>query len=238
MVIVMAFLASFLVFYLELDYFKVYGQLKNKTLTMDFLIGLAIHVTYCYSLISSIVKFTTQGIEGLTMEFWDIGYELAFFIGCGHYLENKLKLKSSLGIRELLKLQSKKATLVNGNQLVLVNAEDLIVGNLVQVARGETIPTDGILVTKVAHLDYASLLGEAIPREINKGQKILSGAINVGDRLIYQVSKKVSESALMQIVWELEKIINHQSKIELISQKIVKYFLPIILGIATLTFLF
>lgn len=236
--IIMFFLASFLVFYLELDYFRVYQQLKNRDFTMDFLIAIAIHITYFYSLISSIIKMSSGGIKTLNMEFWDIGYELAFFIGLGHYLEQKLKLKTSLGIKELLKLQNKKATLIHNDQLVITDVNHLMIGDLVQVANGETIPTDGILVSSEAYLDYASLLGESIPRNVLKEEEILSGSINVGDLLVYRVTKRAQDSALMQIIKQLEKIINQKSKIERTSEKIVKYFLPTILMISLLTLIF
>lgn len=235
--IIMFLLASFLVWYLEFDYFKVYKQLKTWDFTMDFLIAIAIHVSYFYSLFSSIAKLSTSGIKKLDMEFWEVTYELAFFIGLGHYIENKLKLKTSLGIKDLLKLQNKKAHLLINNDYVEVNSNQLKKGDIVKVRNGEFIPTDGILISKEAYLDYASLLGEPLPKTINKDQTILSGSINVGNVLIYQVTKEAKESTLLQIVLQLEKIINNKSKIEIVSQKVVKFFLPSILTISLITFI-
>lgn len=234
--IIMFLLATFLVWYLEFDYFKVYKQLKTRDFTMDFLIAIAIHVSYFYSFFASIVKLSIGGIKNLDMEFWEVTYELSFFIGLGHYIENKLKFKTSLGIKDLLKLQNKKAHLLINNDYVEVNSNQLKKGDIVKVVNGEFIPTDGILISKEAYLDYASLLGEPLPKSINQGQRILSGSINVGNVLTYQVSKEAKESTLLQIVFQLEKIINNKSKIEIISQKIVRFFLPSILTISLITF--
>ena len=235
--IILFLLATFLVFYLEFNYFYNYRQLKNRDFSMDFLITIATHLTYFYSVIMSIIEIVQKNFFNLNMQFYEIGYELSFFIGIGHLIEDKLRVKTSLGIKELLKLQNKEVEIVQDNQIKKVKTNQIQLNDVVKVAKGQAIPTDGILLSDHAYLDYSSLLGEAIPRDINKNQLILSGSINVGDLIYYQVTKLASDSTLNKIINQLEKIMNNKSKIEVTSQKIVKYFLPTVLIISLITFI-
>lgn len=235
--IILFCLSTFLVFYLEFDYFYNYRQLRHRDFSMDFLITVATHLTYFYSFIMSIIEISQGKFFQLNMQFYEIGYELSFFIGIGHLIEDKLRVKTSLGIKELLKLQNKEVEIVQDQQIKKIKTNQIQLDNVVKVAKGQSIPTDGILLSEKAYLDYSSLLGEAIPREVTKNQLILSGSINVGDVIYYQVTKLAADSTLNKIINQLEKIMNNKSKIEVTSQKIVKYFLPSVLLISLITFI-
>ncbi|MBD5423138.1 MAG: cation-translocating P-type ATPase [Mycoplasma sp.] len=236
MSIIMFLLSTFLVFYLELDYFNTYKQLKTFNFTMDFLIALATHITYLYSIIMSIITIVKMGFYHLDMEFWEISYELSFFIGLGHLIEDKLKLKTSLGIKDLLKLQNKNVQILSNGEYIDIKSNKLKKGDIIKIVKGASIPTDGILLSKKAYLDYSSLLGESIPREVLENETILSGSINVGDPLIYKATKTTYDSTLMKVISQLEKIMSNKSKIEVTSQRVVKFFLPSILLISLITF--
>lgn len=235
--IILFCLSTFLVFYLEFDYFYNYRQLRHRDFSMDFLITVATHLTYFYSFIMSIIEISQGKFFQLNMQFYEIGYELSFFIGIGHLIEDKLRVKTSLGIKELLKLQNKEVEIVQDQQIKKIKTNQIQLDNVVKVAKGQSIPTDGILLSERAYLDYSSLLGEAIPREVAKNQLLLSGSINVGDVIYYQVTKLAADSTLNKIINQLEKIMNNKSKIEVTSQKIVKYFLPSVLLISLITFI-
>ncbi len=236
--IIMFVLSSILVFYVELDYFKIYKQIKTFNFSMEFLIAIATHITYFFSIIFSIYKLVTFSIYSLGMEFWEVGFSLSFFIGIGSYLENTLKNKTSLGIKELLKLQQKDAFVLNKttNEYSHINSSQILKDFIIKIPKGASIPTDGILISKLVEVDCSSLLGESIPRILKKGDTLLSGMINLSDDLIYKSTKKMSESMLNQIILQLENILKNKSNIERISEKIVRWFLPSILFISLLTF--
>ncbi len=235
--IVFFVLSTFLVFYLELDYFKLYKQVKTFDFSMDLLIAFATHLTYLFSIVISIIKIVQyKNINHLNMEFWEVGYSLSFFIGLGHLIENNLRIKSSLGIKELLKLQNKTAFIKNNkNDFIECKSSEIKINDVVKILKGSSIPTDGILVSNIAYLDYSSLLGESIPRKVKKGQEILAGSIVNDQYIIYQCTRLMEDSALSKIIKQLEKILSNKSNVERISAKIVKVFLPvtIILSLAT-----
>ncbi len=231
-------LSTFLVFYLERQYFDKYKELKDFNFTMDFLIALATHITYVASIIFSIITIVRKSIFNLDMEFWEVGYSLSFFIGIGHYLEDKIKTKTSLGIKDLLKLQSRKALVFDEikNDFVSISSSEIKENQIVRVLKGSTVPTDGILIDNLAQFDCSSIFGESIPRDIKKNQTIFSGMINVSEAISYKVTKKASDSMLNNIINQLENILKNKSTIERTSEKIVKWFLPTIILISIITF--
>ena len=237
--IMMFFLSTVLVFYLEKDYFKTYKQLKDFSFTMDFLIALSTHITYLASIVLSIVQIAEGSIFDLTMQFWEVGFSLSFFIGIGHYLENKIKVKTSLGIKDLLKLQQKNALVFDekNNIFSSIKHNEIKKGMIIKILKGQSIPTDGILISKNAILDCSSLLGESLPRNLKENNEVLSGMINLSDELIYKCTKTSNESALNSIINQLENILKNKSNIERISEKIVKWFLPIVVLIFLITFI-
>ena len=237
--IILFVLSTLLVFYFEIDYFRVYKQLKNFNFNMDFLIAFATHITYLVSLIFSIIKICQNSIYSLSMEFWEVGFSLSFFIGVGKIIEDSIKKKTSLGIKDLLKLQQKKALVLDNktNEFILVNHNQIKKGEIIKVLKGESVPTDGILVSNFSSFDCSSLLGESVPRTIKKGEQLLSGMINLNDQIIYKTTKTSNDSTLNKIVLQLEMILKNKSKIERVSEKIVKWFLPIVVFISLITFI-
>ena len=237
--IIMFVLSTFLVFYLEIDYFKTYKQIIGFNFTMDFLIAIATHITYLFSLIFSIIKIAeNHSIHALDIEFWEVGFSLSFFIGVGHYLEDALKRKTSLGIKDLLKLQQKEILILDKktNEYYKENSKNVQENTVIKVPKGSSIPTDGILLSDQVEVDCSSLLGESIPRTIKKNEQLFSGMINLNEVLIYRSTKKMQESMLNKIILQLENILKNKSNIERISEKIVKFFLPIVLIISLATF--
>lgn len=238
---IILFIAStILVFYIEIYYFKTYKQLIDLSFTMDFLIALATHITYLVSLIFSIINIVdNKSIHHLKMEFWDVGFSLSFFIGIGHLLEDKIKIKTSLGIKDLLKLQSKNALVWNKdkNDYIETKVSNIKIGDKLKILKGQNIPTDGVLISENSTLDCSSLLGESIPRNINQNESILSGMKNVGNTIYYKVTKEAKDSSLSNIINQLENILKNKTNIERTSEKIVKWFLPIILFISLITFI-
>lgn len=236
--LIMLVLATWLVFYWEFDYFKLYYQLKTFDFSMDLLIAIATHLTYFFSIVMSIIKIIQDhSLNNLSMEFYEVGYSLSFFIGIGHLVEDNLKVKSSLGIKDLLKLQNKNA-LIQGKDKNFYEQKSEIIqkGDVIKIMQGASIPTDGKLISNTAYLDYSSLLGENIPRTIKKNQEVLSGAIVLDNYIIYQATKTMQESSLAKIIQQLENILKNKSKLERISQKIVKWFLPTTVILALFTF--
>ena len=236
--IVMFALATLLIFWLEFKYFYLYKQLKTFNLSMDLLIAIATHLTYLFSIIISLIKIiTTSSINTLNMEFWEVGYSLSFFIGIGYLVENNLKQKSSLGIKDLLKLQNKNSLLKTKDGFKEIKSSQLKIGDVVKIIKGQSIPTDGKLISKSAYLDCSSLFGESEPRMIKQNDYVVAGAIVTDNHITYKVTKTMENSTLAKIIKQLEGILKNKAKVERISEKIVKYFLPSVIILSVITFI-
>lgn len=98
-----------MVFYLVADYFYTYVLACKRIFTMDLLIAIGVHISYFYSVVIIIINIAAKGYEGLDFLFFEVPIALATFINLGHYLENKLRTKTNIGIKDLLALQNADA---------------------------------------------------------------------------------------------------------------------------------
>lgn len=221
------FAFAILVIFLERKYFFSYKNLLKGIFTMDLLIAIAGHFSFLYSAIAFIIK-ASQG-EKVHMEFFEISIVLFLFFNVGRYIETKLQKNSNSGLKELLKLKNKNSfIMVNGTKTEIPTFK-IKPGDLVFVAKGESVPVDGTLQSNLAVLDYSSINGEPLPISFDQGQEILSGSINTGEAIIILATKNSANSFLMQTINRLETIFEQPSKIEKISSKIVSVFTPSVL---------
>lgn len=221
------FAFAVLVIFLERKYFFSYKNLLKGIFTMDLLIAIAGHFSFLYSAIAFIVKASQGG--KVHMEFFEISIVLFLFFNVGRYIETKLQKNSNSGLKELLKLKNKNSfIMVNGTKTEIPTFK-IKPGDLVFVAKGESVPVDGTLQSNLAVLDYSSINGEPLPISFDQGQEILSGSINTGEAIIILATKNSANSFLMQTINRLETIFEQPSKIEKISSKIVSVFTPSVL---------
>lgn len=221
------FAFAILVIFLERKYFFSYKNLLKGIFTMDLLIAIAGHFSFLYSAIAFIIKASQGG--KVHMEFFEISIVLFLFFNVGRYIETKLQKNSNSGLKELLKLKNKNSfIMVNGTKTEIPTFK-IKPGDLVFVAKGESVPVDGTLQSNLAVLDYSSINGEPLPISFDQGQEILSGSINTGEAIIILATKNSANSFLMQTINRLETIFEQPSKIEKISSKIVSVFTPSVL---------
>ncbi|CAT05412.1 Copper-exporting P-type ATPase A [Mesomycoplasma conjunctivae] len=231
------FALAIIVISLEYKYFLSYKKVFKKIITMDLLIAVASHISFIYSLVNFIIKLANKDYQHLEMEFAEVSIVLFLFFNIGKYIESKLQSKSNVGIKDLLKLKNKNSFILVDGKKQEIPTFKIKVGDLVLVPKGQSIPVDGELDSDFASLDYSSITGESLPIDFKKGDKILSGSINISDVIIIRADKKSSDSFLTQTINRLETIFEEPSKIEKVSVKIVKYLTPSILVLSILTFI-
>lgn len=236
LVAVLAFFALLVIIF-ENKYFISYRNIFKKIISMDLLIAIAGHVSFLYSLINFFIKIGLLHLSTINMEFFEVSIVLFLFFNIGKKIESKIQLKSNSGLKDLLKLKNKTSyILVNGTKEEIptfkIKPNDSVV-----VAKGQTIPIDGKLLSEDALLDYSSITGESFPVRFSKNEEILSGSINLSDLIIVKATKTSNQSFLSLTINRLETIFEQPSRIERISVKIVKFLIPSILLISFLSFL-
>ncbi len=147
------------------------------------------------------------------------------------------KGRSSEAIKSLMGLQAKTATVIRGGEEISVPVEDVVAGDIFLVQPGEKVPVDGIVLEGVSAVDESMLTGESIPVEKHAGQPVIGATLNKNGMLKVRATKVGKETALSQIIKVVEEAQSSKAPIQRIADVISGIFVPIVLGIAAVTFL-
>lgn len=216
--------------YVGLHFYKgAFSALKNKNANMDSLIAIGTSAAYFYSIY---LVFFTGGTE----TYFETSAVLITLVMFGKYLEAIAKGRASDAIRKLMDLAPKKARVIEDGKEIMVDAEDLKVGNIILVKPGESIPVDGTVVEGHSSIDESMITGEPIPVEKTKGSKIVGGTLNKNGVLTMKATKVGSETTLSQIIKLVEDAQAQKAPIQRYADKISSVFVPVVITIAILTF--
>ncbi len=152
----------------------------------------------------------------------------------GKILEDKAVHKSRSSIKDLVELKASYANLKGNKRVTQVKSEDLKIGDIIVVKKGELIPADGCILKGCATVDTSGLTGEAALREIKEGEKVLSGYINLGEVIEVEVTHTYFDSTAYKILELTLNATNNKAKTETFVSKIASYYTPIVLIIAIL----
>jgi Cu2+-exporting ATPase len=214
---------------------------KNRTLNMDVLIFLGSFSAYAYSIAiiflttTPIVPFTHLPVK--TEVYFDTSAMIITLILLGRFIEAGAKLKASSSLQTLLSLQPQKARLLKNQEEVLVSVKELKEGDLIVVKPGEKIPVDGVVIEGSSEVDEKMLTGESIPSLKTAGSQVFSGTINVNGRLIIE-TRSVKDTLLGKITQAVLDAQTKRPEIQTIADKVVAFFVPGIVFLSLLTFLY
>ena len=155
-----------------------------------------------------------------------------------HFLEEKSIMGGRDAIEGLKKLQADTAiVLVDGDEKE-VDAKTLKTGDLILVKPGMSLPIDGIVKSGISNMDQKSLTGEALPKEVKQGDTVYAGTTNIDGLLTVEVTKAYSDTSFQKIVELLESAEKMTVPETQIVDKFMTYYLPIVLVVAVLMWLF
>lgn len=205
-------------------------SLKNFTTNMDVLIVLGTSAAYFYSL--SIL------IAGLDQPLYFESSALVItLVILGKYLEHRAKQSTSTAINALMALRPDTAQVKKGKKFVQIKIDNVQLGDLVQVAIGEKVAVDGIVIEGQSYLDESLLTGESKPILKQQNSQVIAGSIN-GDGVLLIKTTAVGEStSLSKIISLVENAQMSKAPIMQLVDKISAIFVPVVLMIATLTFI-
>lgn len=150
----------------------------------------------------------------------------------GEYLQNKAINHSRNSIKKLLDFDIKMAKLKLGTEIMEVEVESLMPGDIVIVNKGEIIPADGVVVTGKTNIDTKNLTGESMQRMVDVGTEVLSGSVNMGKMIEVKISKPYGDSLISKIMDLVENATSAKGRTENIITKFAKYYTPIVVCIA------
>lgn len=152
----------------------------------------------------------------------------------GELLQSIAVGSSRRSITKLMDLKSDTATLIKDGKQMVVSPESLTVGDVIMIKAGEKIPVDCRICEGQSSLDMKSLNGEAVPRDVQVGDEILSGAINLSGVICAEVVREYKNSAVAKILELVENSTAKKAKSEKFISKFAKYYTPCVVVSALL----
>ena len=237
------FLLLLPIIYVNRNYFIVgFKRLFKGTPNMDSLIAIGSSAATIYGIFA--IYMIGYGLGHNQMELvnrysMDIYFESAgtilTLITVGKYLETKSKGKTSDAISKLIDLAPKTATVIRDEKELEIDLEEIIVGDIILIKPGGSVPVDGVIIEGNSSIDQSSITGESIPVEKTIGDNIVSGTINKNGYLKMKATKVGENTTLSQIIKLVEEASNSKAPISKIADKVSGIFVPVVITIAVLT---
>ncbi|TAK22768.1 MAG: heavy metal translocating P-type ATPase [Myxococcaceae bacterium] len=152
------------------------------------------------------------------------------------YFKLDTRKKASDAVRKLLSLQPPRARVLRGGRALDVLTGEVAVGELVEVRPGERIPLDGEVVEGAASVDESSFTGESVPKAKGAGSAVIGGTLNLDGALRVRVTKVGGDSFLSQIVGLMSRIAERKPPLELLADRLMNYYGPVVFLVAAAAF--
>ncbi|MBW4490097.1 MAG: heavy metal translocating P-type ATPase [Trichocoleus desertorum ATA4-8-CV12] len=219
------------------DFFvNAWKALKRHTATMDTLVAVGTGTAYLYSLFPTFSPewFIAQGLNP------DVYFEAAAVIIAllllGRLLENRAKGKTSEAIRQLMGLQAKTARVLRQGREVDVAIAEVVIGDIILVRPGESIPVDGEIVEGTSAIDEAMVTGESVPVKKQPGDPVIGATMNKTGSFKFRATKVGKDTFLAQIVRLVQQAQGSKAPIQRLADQVTGWFVPVVIAIAILTF--
>lgn len=202
----------------------------RRAFTISTLVVLSTSVAYGYSIISM--------LTGQELRFFEASTSVLTIFTIGEYLERRVLRKTSESLKRLFELKPESATVIRGGKEETIDAEAIVVDDIVVVKPGEKIATDGIVVDGESSIDESMITGESIPVDKKTGDKVIGGTINKSGYLKFKATSVGSDTVLAHIADTVRKARLSRPSIQRLADKAAHYFIPIVFAIAITASLF
>ncbi|MGN4239752.1 heavy metal translocating P-type ATPase [Staphylococcus equorum] len=216
-------------------YVGAYKNLRNGSANMDVLVALGTSAAYFYSLYEMIKWLNlTNYTPHLYFETSAVLITLILF---GKYLETRAKTQTTNALSELLNLQAKEARVLRNQEELMIPLNEVVQGDHLIIKPGEKIPVDGKVIKGTTSIDESMLTGESIPIEKVQNDNVIGSTMNKNGSITVEATKVGKDTALASIIKVVEEAQGSKAPIQRLADIISGYFVPIVVGIALLTFI-
>ncbi|MGF1575427.1 MAG: heavy metal translocating P-type ATPase [Cyanophyceae cyanobacterium] len=217
-------------------YRAAWSALQRRTADMNTLVVLGTTAAFGYSLIPTMAPqwFRDQGLSP------DVYYEVSVvvitLVLLGRLLESRAKGETSDAIRSLLGLQAKTARVIKDGQEQEIPLAEVQLGDLLRVRPGEKVPTDGVITEGSSTVDEAMVTGESFPVVKGTGAEVIGATLNQTGTFVMRATRVGRETLLAQIIQMVQQAQGSKAPIQQLADQVTSWFVPVVLGIAVLTF--
>ncbi len=205
---------------------------------MNSLVMLGTSAAFWYSSAVVLLETFVPGMipeNGRSVYFEAAGVVIALIL-LGKYLEAIAKGRTSQAMKKLLGLRAKTARVLRGGTELELPIDEVLANDLVSVRPGEKIPVDGTVISGSSYVDESMITGEPIPVSKSVGSSVVGGTLNGTGALTFKATAVGADTVLAQIIKLVETAQGSKSPIQGLADRVVAVFTPIVLGIASLTF--
>ncbi len=234
-------------------YISAWKQLRHRTANMDSLVALSTLIAFLFSAFNTFFGEMVWGARGIGWHtYFDASVMIITFVLTGRCLEEKAKDGTASSIRQLMGMQPKTARLVTHEKLEEsddykleeVPISTIAYGDIIEVRAGEKIPVDGVvtraesfMTPDAAYVDEAMITGEPTPASKRVGDEVLAGTIPSQGKLRLRAKQIGENTALAHIIRMVQEAQGSKAPVQRIVDKAALVFVPVVAGIALVTFL-
>ena len=226
-------------------YVSAWKQLRHRSANMDSLVALSTLIAFLFSAFNTFFGEMVWGARGIEWHtYFDASVMIITFVLTGRCLEEKAKDGTATSIKQLMGMQPKTARLVSDGQLEEVPISTIQRGDVIEVRAGEKIPVDGVvtqaesfMTADAAYVDEAMITGEPVPAAKRVGDEVLSGTIPSQGKLRMRARQIGENTTLAHIIRMVQEAQGSKAPVQRIVDKAALVFVPVVAGIALVTFL-
>jgi Cu+-exporting ATPase len=210
---------------------------RHRTTNMNTLIAVGTSAAYLYSVVATFFPsvFEIKGYEAHV--YFDTSATIIVLILLGRLFEARAKGQTSEAIKKLIGLQAKTARVIRHEKEMDIPVEEVEPGDVIIVRPGEKIPVDGVVVDGYSSVDESMVTGESMPVEKNAGDSVIGATINKTGSFRFGATKVGRDTMLAHIIEMVQSAQGSKPPIARMADIIASYFVPAVMGIASLTFL-
>jgi P-type Cu+ transporter len=209
-------------------------ELRHRSSSMNTLVSIGTNAAYFYSVAVTLWPHAFMAAGG--MPYFEASALLITFLVLGRWLEARARGGTSEAIRRLLALQPRTARRVDPGGERDVPIDQVVPGDLLRVRPGERVAVDGAVVEGASSVDESMLTGESLPIAKGPNATVIGGSINRTGTFTFRATRVGRDTVLAQIVRLVEEAQGSKAPIQRLADRIAAVFVPIVLGVAALTF--
>ena len=204
-------------------FISAWRDIKSRHLGMDVPVALALGAAYLSSVWATINQHGEVYFDSVSM--------FTFFLLTGRFLEMNARQRAGEAAEELMRLIPAFAIRYNDNREETVPVTDLVVGDLVLIKPGETVPADGVVTSGSSSVDESLLTGESLPLRRTVNGSLVGGSVNMESPLIMRVEKIGDETVHASIVRLLDRAQTEKPAIAKAADRVAGWFVAGLLSI-------
>ena len=209
---------------------------RHGSVDMNTLVAVGTGAAYLYSSVAVLFPSWLAIQDASEHMYFDTSVTIITLILMGRLLEARAKSRTADSIKALLNLQPRTARVRRNGDELDVAIGDVIKGDTVIVRPGEKIPVDGTIISGRTGIDESMVTGESMPVDRAAGQKVIGGTINGTGSIEFHATAVGSETVIAGIIRLVKDAQGSKAPIQTLADRIASIFVPIVIGIALMTF--